>query len=100
MVQVKISLDSIVVMAPDQISTRLENEEVILNLKNGIYYSLNPVGTRIWELLTRPHTVLEICNVLLAEYEVQYQRVEDDILRLLGELADHGLIEVQGGENP
>ena len=37
--------------SPRQISTRLEGEAVILDTTDGVYYGLDRVGARVWELL-------------------------------------------------
>lgn len=96
----QVSKNATVVAAKDQVSTNLEGEVVILHLKNGVYYGLNPLGGRIWDLLQEPRTVSEIRDIILNEYEVSSPRCEQDLLRLLEELADRGLIEVTGGTAP
>jgi hypothetical protein len=91
---------STVVAVPNQVSSSLGDEAVILELTQGIYYGLNEVGARIWELLKRPRRVGEIRDVILDEYEVAPQAVTRDVLALLAELADRGLIEVRDGKAP
>ncbi len=90
-----LSLDSIVVAAKDQISSDLEGRQVLLNVKSGVYYGLDRVGTRIWALLQQPRTVKEIRDSLLESYAVDSQRLENDLIALLQKLSDAGLIEVQ-----
>lgn len=89
-----ISLDSTVIAAKDQASCELSGESVILNLKNGVYYGLDRVGTRIWNLIQAPTMVASIRDSLLAEYEVDSGRCEADLLRLLQKLADQELVHV------
>jgi len=91
---VGISRDSIVVVSQDQVSCGLSGESAILNLKAGVYYGLNEVGTKIWKLIHEPKKVYEIQDAILAEYEVEPDRCEVDILALLQKLIEHGLIEV------
>ena len=95
-----ISPETLVVAVKEQMSTSLGEEAVILQLKKGVYYGLNPLGARIWELLKEPRTVRDIKEVILAEYEVGPEQCEQDLLRLLKELAAHGLIEVRRGTAP
>src|ERR1700730_14483347 len=45
---------------PDQVSCDLAGEAVILNLKNGIYFGLDPVGARIWSLIQKPTTFADL----------------------------------------
>lgn len=90
-----VSGHSIVVAAKDQVSCDLAGEEVILSLKDGMYYGLNPVGARIWQLIQEPKTVNELRDVILSEYEVEPDLCERDVLALLRELAAKRLIEVR-----
>lgn len=90
-----LSAHSIVVASPEQVSCPLGDESAILNLKNTVYYGLNSVGARIWELLQQPKSVAEIRDALLEEFEVEAERCERDLLALLEKMRSEGLIEVQ-----
>ncbi|MGC2733682.1 MAG: PqqD family protein [Candidatus Acidiferrales bacterium] len=91
-----LSFDAIVVAASEQVSCPLGDEAAILNLKNSVYYGMNPVGARIWELLKQPKSVSELRDILLEEFEVDEARCGKDLLALLGTLQGEGLIEVRG----
>jgi Coenzyme PQQ synthesis protein D (PqqD) len=91
-----LSFHTIVVAASEQVSCPLGEEAAILNLKNSVYYGMNPVGARVWDLLKQPRSVAEVRDVLLEEYEVDQERCEKDLLTLLGIMRDEGLIEVRG----
>jgi coenzyme PQQ synthesis protein D (PqqD) len=95
-VDAPISLYTIVVAAPEQVSCSLGEESAILNLKNSVYYGMNPVGARVWDLLKQPKSVAELRNALLEEYEVDEVRCGDDLLALLETMRSEGLIEVRG----
>jgi Coenzyme PQQ synthesis protein D (PqqD) len=89
-----ISLDSIVAISPDQVSCELGGEAVILNLKKGAYYGLDEVGATIWSLIAEPVAVSKILETLLERYEVERGRCRDDLLALLAELRERGLIRI------
>ncbi len=91
-----LSSHTIVVAATEQVSCPLGEEAAILNLKNSVYYGMNPVGARVWELLKQPKSVTELRNTLLEEYEVDEVRCVDDLLALLETMRSEGLIEVRG----
>jgi Coenzyme PQQ synthesis protein D (PqqD) len=91
-----LSLHTIVVAAPEQVSCPLGEESAILNLKNSVYYGMNPVGARVWDLLKQPQSVADLRNVLLEEYEVDEERCAHDLLTLLETMRSEGLIEVRG----
>lgn len=86
--------DSTVVVSKEQVSCDLAGEAAILNLKNGVYYGLNPLGARIWNLIQEPRKFGEIRDTLLGEYEVDAPRLESDLRDLLAQLAEQQLIEI------
>jgi Coenzyme PQQ synthesis protein D (PqqD) len=90
-----LSFHTIVVAASEQLSCPLGEESAILNLKNSVYYGMNPVGARVWDLLKQPTSVAELRDVLLEEYEVDEERCSKDLLALLETLRSEGLIEVR-----
>jgi hypothetical protein len=90
-----ISDQSIVVAAKDQVSCDLAGEAAILNIKNGVYYGLDPVGARIWSLMQEPRAVAEIQNTITGEYDVEPERCAQDLVALLEKLLAEGLIEVK-----
>ena len=90
-----ISANSVVVAAKDQVSCDLAGEAAILNVKSGLYYGLDPVGARIWNLVQEPRPVGEIQNAIAAEYDVEPERCALDLRDLLQKLLAEGLIEVR-----
>jgi hypothetical protein len=62
-----------------------------------VYYSLNPIGARIWRLL--PPTCAseeEIVAALSAEYpEIDSGKIAADVRRLIDDLLGNGLVDAQ-----
>ncbi len=92
-----ISTDNVVVASEEHVSADLDSESVILSLKNGTYYGLDPLGAHIWELIQKPRKVLEVRDLILSEYDVSAERCESDLIALLDQLESEGLIEVRNG---
>lgn len=88
-----LSVHSVVVASPNQVSCPLGEESAILSLSNTIYYGLNPVGSRVWSLLQKPRSIAELRDTLVSEYEVERDRCEQDLLELLDKMLAEGLIE-------
>lgn len=86
-------LHSLVVAVPEQVSTTIEGESIILNLKSGMYYGLKGVSARIWELVAHPTTPAAICDSIMAEYDVDQERCQKDVLAILQDFQKAGLIE-------
>lgn len=91
-----LSLDSRVETSENVVSQALEHETVMLDLDSGVYYGLNPVGTRTWDLIQkRPGLPLRnIFDSLLEEYDVPKDQCARDLLNLVGLMQKKGLVEV------
>ncbi|HET6762131.1 MAG TPA: PqqD family peptide modification chaperone [Longimicrobiaceae bacterium] len=87
-------LDTVVRAGTEQVAAEVEDEVVILNLRDDVYYGLSLVGRRIWELVQQPRTLRDLRDTLLAEYEVDPAECERDLRDLLDDLARRGLVEV------
>jgi hypothetical protein len=72
----------------------LDGQDVILNLDNGIYYGLDPVGSFIWNLIQSPKELIEIKDQILVEYDVDDEKCKQDLFELLNDLAAKGLVEI------
>jgi hypothetical protein len=93
-----LSSDSIIAVSKDQVSCDMGGETAILNSSSGIYFGLNGIGARVWELLQQPTSVKHVLAVLLEEYDVSTEQCERDLLVLLDQLAEKSLIETKSDE--
>jgi coenzyme PQQ synthesis protein D (PqqD) len=66
----------------------------LLSLESAVYYGLDSVGSRIWELMQEPIRVSEIRDVIAREYDVGTAQCEADVIAFLREVAAKGLIAV------
>ncbi len=80
------------------IEAEVNNEVVALNVENGTCYGLNLVGSRIWNLLTAPVRIQDICARLQTEYKVEPGVCERQVIDLLEELRAEGLITTSDEE--
>lgn len=88
------SMGSTVVAAQNQVYSEIGGEVAILDLRGGTYYGLDAVGARVWDLVQEPRGIGEVRDALLAEYEVDAERCERDLLDLICALEGEGLVEV------
>ncbi len=89
-----LSGDSIVVISKGQLSSDLGGQQVILNPQSGIYYGLDAVGAFIWRALQTPCRISEIRDALMARYHIDTARAERDLIALLTDMRESGLIEI------
>lgn len=92
-----ISEKSVVSAGAGVVSCDLVGSAALLNLRSNIYYTLNEIGSRIWDIIQRPKSVSVICDEILARYDVDSKRCHDDVIALLRDLNDAGLIEIVEG---
>jgi xanthine dehydrogenase molybdopterin-binding subunit B len=67
-------------------------ELVLLDLDRGIYYGLDPVGARMWQLLAEGASVETIVDTMAGEYDVEREALHGDLARLTNELQERGLL--------
>ena len=81
---------------PHVVWARHADATVLLDAERGLYYTLNDVAGRVWELLAAGEPVIEILQCLRHEYEIQAEALQSDVAILVGELVAHRLIERLG----
>jgi len=89
-----VSLASRVTVPPSVLVSNVGEESVLLNLDSERYFGLDATGTRMWEVLNNSPTVQAAYETLLAEFDVDAERLQHDLFELVEKLKDHGLIEV------
>ena len=94
-----ITKESVVTAVPDQVSTDLGGEVAILHLTSGIYFSLNEIGARIWQMLQEPRPVNDILQTLLDEYDITAEECDRHLLTFLAELEAEKLVQVGNGSH-
>lgn len=72
----------------------LEKESVLLNLEAEIYYGLDEIGTRMWQLVTAAPNIDNAYEELLTEFDVEAELLRQNLSELLGRLVDKGLLRV------
>ena len=73
--------------------TSMDGETVLLDLSSGRYYTLNRVGSVIWEQCTGDKTISDIHAVLCDRFDVAPERALDDLVTLVNELTQEGLLQ-------
>jgi hypothetical protein len=89
-----ISFADRVTISPDVMFRTVGDEAVLMNLKTELYLGLDPVGTRMWEVLTKSASIEEAFDALLSEYDVEAGRLRIDLEEFIGRLIEEELIEM------
>lgn len=71
----------------------MQGETVLLDVSTGRYYTLNRMGSIIWELCTGQNTINDIHAVLCDRFEVAPEQALDDLVALISQLVQEGLLQ-------
>jgi len=82
----------------DVVSRNIEGELVIVPVRSGVgdlnsLYTLNPVGSVLWEFMNEGHTVPEMVQRVCDEFEVSEAQAQPDIETFLDSLMAEQLIQ-------
>lgn len=81
------------VRIPDEVVFReLDGEAVVLNIESGIYFGLDDVGTRIWQMLATLESLSAVRDAMHAEYDAPPSQLDADLLTFVEQLLAKKLI--------
>lgn len=87
-----VSLATLCRVSDDVVFRELDGEAVILNLVSGIYFGLDRVGTRMWQLVEQHGQLEAVLRQLRDEYDAPVETLEKDLVQLTSQLLDKGLL--------
>jgi Coenzyme PQQ synthesis protein D (PqqD) len=96
----RVTLRSSVAICKDVVFRELQGEAIILNLNTGVYFGLNEVGSRMWTLIQQHASLARVFDAIQEEYEVTPEILEADLLNLVSNLQNKGLVSVSEEETP
>lgn len=90
-----ISLDSAIRIHEDVVFRELDGEAVILQLQSGVYFGLDPVGTRLWQMLEVHGNLRRTAEEAMKEFDTTQEVIERDLLSLAAELEARQLVTIE-----
>lgn len=80
---------------PSVVFREVSDGAVLLQMQDEIYFGLNEVGARVWQLLPPEcRTVDELCERLRERYpEIPPDQIRADVEELLGQFREHRLLQ-------
>jgi len=81
---------------PVAASRTYDDEGVVIHAGSMELSVLNPIGTRIWELVDGDRSVEAIVTVVTEEFEVDRSTAESDVQEFLQELRSRDLVHLEG----
>lgn len=84
--------------SPDIVSRQIDKETILVPIVNNTgdmdsIYTLNPMASRIWELIDGKYTIGQIKDILLREFDAATDKIEKDLSSFLSQLQQIKAIE-------
>jgi Coenzyme PQQ synthesis protein D (PqqD) len=70
----------------------IDGEAIIINLANGVYYSMDKVGALVWDRLQAGHTLDDVITAVTGSYDVPREQAESNVRGLVEELLQENLV--------
>ena len=90
----EITLDSIVQRNEELLTSNIGEEVVMMSIENSAYYGLDPVGSKIWDMLAEPVRVSVLCERLRERFDVSPEQCQKDVLKFLIEMYEEEMLLV------
>ena len=85
---------TVVSRQPDLLEANVGDDVVLLSVEQGKYYALDPIAAAVWERLSEPATIDELCTSLEVQYDVTPEQCETDVMAFLAELDAQKLLRI------
>ena len=85
---------TVVKKSAGQVSCMLNDEVAVLNVDRALYFGMKDVAAHIWQTLQEPRSVAEICDGVMAQFDVASEACRADVSRFVISMRDAGLVEI------
>jgi Coenzyme PQQ synthesis protein D (PqqD) len=80
------------------VARQIEGELVIVPIRSGVgdlnsLYTLNQVGSVLWDFMSEGHTIEEMVSRVCDEFEVSGSQAQNDIQNFLGAMLEEKLVQ-------
>jgi hypothetical protein len=90
------SLEVSLAVNPTVVTRTMVDGAILMNAMNGDCYELNALGATVWEQIGRGVPLKGIVAALVERYDVGESKLGADVLRLVDDLAQHGIVTLEG----
>jgi hypothetical protein len=90
----ELNLASTVCHMPNPVAADVAGETVLMSLERSRCYGLGGIGSEIWSKLVSPVRIADLVEEFSSRYEAAPGVIERDLLQMLTQLAEEGLIKI------
>lgn len=87
-----LELHHIIARSQSLVAAPMDDEIVMMNIERGEYLGLDSLASKIWEMTETPIKISDICERLLALYDVEHEQCEQDVLVFVNRLQELNVI--------
>ena len=87
-----LTLNTLIARNPNVTAAGLDKELAIMHLESNAYYTLNEMGTVIWQTLEQAMTVGALCEALVQRYDVSVEQCQAQVLKFLTRACAEGIV--------
>lgn len=87
--------ESTVVKAQDVLHRQIGEEAVVLHMEKEQYMGFDEIANRMWQVLTTSPSIQAAYDILLAEFDVEADKLRRDLDDFVQELVHLGLVHVE-----
>lgn len=83
------------VRVPERVEfSRVRDQIALLNVETGVYFGLDEIGARMWDLICEHRKLRVAAERMESDFDVEPDRLREDLLRLVRQLVEKGLLEI------
>ncbi len=80
-------------VSKEVLSSKIEEEIILMSVEADAYFGIDPIGSHIWDLLSKqPASINELVELLMQEYEIDKETCIQDVQSFINEMASRKLI--------
>lgn len=83
---------------PHIVHDTIDGETILVNLKNGNYYSFDKSGVVIWEVITQNGTINELIEIIANIFNEPNEKVEIVITKFIEKLIGENILIIDNNE--
>ncbi len=73
---------------PDILFSEVDDEVILMSTESGLYFSLNEMGSYIWNRIGEGIVIVDLLAGLVANYDISIELCEAEVLAYLEKLDD------------
>jgi len=84
-----------VILSDAVFAQEIDDEMVLLNTESEEYFGLDETAAVIWQHVSENESLREVFETMLDMYEVEPEKLENDIVVFVEKLLEAGLVKLQ-----